>query len=174
LTVVCAICRVDFKLPIKRIVSSVYPHDIDYVVGFTSILLTFCGILHHWYHTINHYDGGNVKISSDGGESWNLIFPAGGYYVDSILFGNCGISYEPAFSDISGGWQKDCFDLSAYVGQNVMIAFDFGAQGLFHAPGWLINSVNIWSFSPTKFSERNETKGKITLCEAKPNPFQTH
>ncbi len=33
----------------------------------------------HWYYMETNYDGGNVKVSTDGGATWTVVTPVGGY-----------------------------------------------------------------------------------------------
>jgi hypothetical protein len=44
----------------------------------------------HWHYMENRYDGGNVKISSDGGGTWEMLYPMGGY-------DNVGYSANPLY-----------------------------------------------------------------------------
>ena len=48
----------------------------------------------NWYATENGWDGGNVQISTDGGESWEVINPTGGYPDDSVI----GLDDEPGYT----------------------------------------------------------------------------
>jgi len=97
----------------------------------------------HWYdHTT--YDCGNVKISTDGGNTWNLIYPDGGY-PGTATSGNQGIPNEPAFTDVSNGWEEVTFDLSAYAGENVKIRWHFGSTSTTTHPGWYIDDVTFKS-----------------------------
>jgi hypothetical protein len=92
-----------------------------------------------WYSTESTFDGGNVKISTDGGSTWELITPQSGYTgVLSTSFGN-PIGGEAAFYGLSGGWVQATFDLTAYAGQSIIIKFDFGSDSSVDDPGWYID-----------------------------------
>ena len=97
-----------------------------------------------WYdHTT--YDCGNVKISTDGGISWNIIYPDGGY-TGTATSGNQGIAGEPAFTDSSHKfWHEVVFDLSAYEGETVMFRWHFGSTSTTTHPGWYIDDVELSS-----------------------------
>jgi len=97
-----------------------------------------------WYdHTT--YDCGNVKISTDGGITWNLIYPDGGY-TGTATGGNQGIPYEPAFTDSNHKfWHEVVFDLSAYEGETVKIRWHFGSTTTTTHPGWYIDDVSFKS-----------------------------
>jgi len=97
----------------------------------------------HWYdHTT--YDCGNVKISTDGGMTWSIIYPDGGY-TGTATSGNMGIPGEPAYTDVSGGWLQARFNLSAYESQTVMFRWHFGSTSTTTHPGWYIDDVELSS-----------------------------
>ncbi len=97
----------------------------------------------HWYdHTT--YDCGNVKISTDGGASWSIIYPDSGY-TGTATSGNQGIPGEPAFTDVSSGWEQVRFNLSAYEGETVMFRWHFGSTSSTTHPGWYIDDVAVSS-----------------------------
>ena len=97
----------------------------------------------HWYDIETYFDGGNVKVSNDGGITWYILFPCNGYPEDQISLANCFLYGQPGFSGNSGGWVKDYFDLSAFAGQTIQIRFDFGSDASFNYPGWYIKWVRI-------------------------------
>ncbi len=94
----------------------------------------------HWYNMENGYDGGNVKVSTDGGATFQVITPARGYD-GTASSGNAGIPGEPCFTNIHETWQQDVFDLSAFAGQQVIIRFHFGSDGSVNRNGWYIDDV---------------------------------
>jgi hypothetical protein len=101
----------------------------------------------HYYDTEYSYDGGNVKASTDGGSTWDLLVPSSYYdareeFLD--LFTAC-VKGELACSDGDQPFQfrTDCFDLSGYAGGDVLIGFFFGSDASWNAPGWYISSVKI-------------------------------
>jgi bacillopeptidase F (M6 metalloprotease family) len=98
----------------------------------------------HWYNMENEYDGGNVQVSTDGGATFALLTPAGGY--DGIArTGNAGIPGQPCFTDIHESWQQELFDLSAYAGQQVVLRFHFGSDGSVVRSGWYIDDLRLRS-----------------------------
>ena len=110
------------------------------LLGLTSDpVLTFW----HWYNIESGFDGGNVKISSDG-INWDIITPEGGY--DGILSTNFGnpIGGQEAFFGESNGWELATFDLSAYSGAMVLIKFDFGSDTSVEDPGWYIDDFVVY------------------------------
>ena len=100
----------------------------------------------HWYNMENEFDGGNVKVSTDGGATFSLLTPAGGY--DGISRSTtAGIPSQPVFTNIHESWQQEVFDLSAYAGQNVIIRLHFGSDGSVVRSGWYVDDFRLGSSS---------------------------
>ncbi len=125
---------------------------------------------YHWYTTENTYDGGNVKISTDGGATWELITPAGGYDGELSTGFENPIGGEMAFYGDNGSWQQETFDLSAYAGEAVMIKFDYGSDSsVITGDGWYIDDFHLEFFT----TDIDEAIVPITfgLSQNYPNPF---
>jgi len=108
----------------------------------------WCMDLCHFHDFENAYDGGNVKVSTDGGTTWTLITPANGY--DGTLnTSNPCIKSEPAFTGHfhNAAFRRDCFDLTAYVGSSILIGFFHGNDSSVHYPGWYIKWVKIGGYA---------------------------
>ena len=98
----------------------------------------------HWYNMENEFDGGNVKISTDGGATFQILTPAGGY--DGIArTTNAGIPSQPCFTNIHEVWQEEQFDLSAFAGEQVVIRLHFGTDGSVVRSGWYVDDVRLRS-----------------------------
>jgi hypothetical protein len=120
-----------------------------------------CLELCHFYNTESGYDGGNVKVSTDAGATWQIVYPADGY--DDILdssFSTAECVYgEEVFTGSSVTFVKDCFDLSPYMGRQVWIGFCFGSDSSVCYLGWYIKWAKIGG---TEFSAiENSTWGSI-------------
>jgi len=125
----------------------------------------------HWYN-VDLYDGGNVKVSTDSGETWEVIYPCDGYpyFMDSPE--NCFIHRgQPYFAYNSNGWIESWFNLSRYEGEEILIAFDFGSDWEGEDIGWAINWVNIWRTVPTISEEKRELN-HFLFSKPKPSPFR--
>jgi hypothetical protein len=125
------------------------------IIGPVSITSeTACMDLCHLYYTEVSYDGGNVKVSTDGGTTWTLVYPEGGYPCTSNTGPNC-VPEEYTFCGFSSEFVRDCFDLSAYLGQSVHIGFCFGSDGGLQYAGWYIRSVrfgtDVTAVAPTSW-----------------------
>ncbi len=123
----------------------------------------WCLELCHYYDTEARYDGGNVKISTDGGSTWQVITPARGYDDVCLAYAPC-VAGQPVFTghQFNTAWLRDCFDLSDYIGQEVIVAFDFGGDSSVFYPGWYIKWVKIGGDqgSPTKDSSWGSIKSR--------------
>jgi len=93
---------------------------------------------YHWYHTEDYYDGGNVAVSTNGGSSWTMIVPTGGYPSSNIY-----ALGEPGYDNQSGGWVRAEFSLAAYVNQDIKIRWRFASDGVYNYAGWYIDDVSI-------------------------------
>ncbi len=79
----------------------------------------------------NGWDSANIRISTDGGNTWTPISGTPAYdFTSSYAFG-----FEhgegpniPAWGGVRNTWTNCSFDLSAYVGQNVKIRFAFASD----------------------------------------------
>lgn len=91
---------------------------------------------YHYYDTEEGNDGGNVKVSTDGGVTWALLSPQGGYPVASMSW-----NQEAGYSGASEGWELAMFDLTEYLGEQVMFRFRFGSDGSGTGPGWYIDDA---------------------------------
>jgi subtilisin family serine protease/bacillopeptidase F (M6 metalloprotease family) len=102
----------------------------------------------HWYLTENTFDGGNVKISADNGATWTILTPFAGYD-GTASTANKGIPGEKCFMGTTTGnfWQQELFDLSPYVGQEIVIRYHFGSDGSVNKDGWYVDDVMIESMS---------------------------
>jgi hypothetical protein len=92
-----------------------------------------------WYQFEQGWDGGNVKISTDGGNTWTLITPEGGY--PGTLSSNPYMTGQQGYTGTGPGWEKEEFDLSAYEGMLVQIMFETASDGSVTYPGWYIDDV---------------------------------
>ncbi|MDG1543683.1 MAG: immune inhibitor A, partial [archaeon] len=97
----------------------------------------------HYYDTeseVAAYDGGNVQISTNNGEDWEIIYPDGGYPADSVS----GLDTEPGYFGDSEGWVQASFDLSNFSGEDVKFRFRFGSDGSTDAyEGWYFDDVEL-------------------------------
>ena len=111
----------------------------------------------HYYDTESStyaYDGGNVQISTDNGENWEIIYPDGGYPSDSVV----GLDSEPGYYGNSDGWVQASFDLSNFSGEDVKFRFRFGSDSVVDTyEGWYFDDVQLRDNTGTIFSDDMES-----------------
>ena len=110
------------------------------------------------------YDGGNVKISIDGGSSFNLITPIYGYTGIISALG------EQGFGGFIDDWEPLEFDISNYAGENIIIRWHFKSDNSVTELGWYIDDVAITIHSAVD-DYQSEISNKVTLYQNYPNPF---
>ncbi len=101
--------------------------DSDFLTSVTSFEANDVTATLSYYHFVDYevnYDGYNVKISFDGGNTWELITPIGGYPDSDIV----GLNNEPGFNGTSTDWEYVEFDMSMYVGQPFWVQFHHGTD----------------------------------------------
>ena len=107
-----------------------------------------------WHQWINMesgfslaWDGGNVKVSTDGGTIWTLATPLDTAYNLTAATSNVGIPGELCWSndDDWDVWLKQRIALTPDV---THIRFHFGSDGSFVEPGWFVDDF-IWQRIPT-------------------------
>jgi Zn-dependent metalloprotease len=111
----------------------------------------------HWVATETGWDGGNLKISVNGGP-WALIQAADFVYnpYNQTLFtagqGNSNpIAGQPAFSGTDGGavggsWGRSIVDLAPYAKpkDKIRLRFDLGNDGCGGIVGWYIDDLMVY------------------------------
>ncbi len=111
----------------------------------------------HSYDTEINWDGGQVEISIDGGNSWTDLgpqFTQNGY--------NDYIKNSPtdeAFAGNSGGCIQSVVDLTPYCGETVIIRFNFYYDQLVAGNGWYIDNVQLTSSAAVKNVARADLGG---------------
>ncbi|MBW2703237.1 MAG: carboxypeptidase regulatory-like domain-containing protein [Deltaproteobacteria bacterium] len=91
------------------------------------------------------WDGGNVKISNNGGQSYQLLQPNQAY-----PFSDVDALGEPGYSGSSSGWVQADFDLSAYAGQTVQLRWTFASDGSETDFGWAIDDILVTGRKATR------------------------
>lgn len=95
------------------------------------------------------WDGGNIKVSSDGGASWTVLEPQGGYNGRIEASAGNPLGGEAGFGGYSFGWRRVRADLPRV--NNLMIRFDFGTDNSnelnaqFYG-GWALDDVRVTTF----------------------------
>ena len=117
--------------------------------GLASPILTF----DHWVATEPDWDGGNIKISINGGGFMQVSLSSFLFnpYNGRINSANTNpIAGEQAFTgtdagSLSGSWGQSQIDLGSLVsgGDQLVLRFDLGVDGCNGAKGWYVDNVKI-------------------------------
>ena len=97
------------------------------------------------------WDGGNLKVSVDGGDTWSTLQPEGGYSGTIDDQSDNSMGGEPGFGGFSYGWRQEVVQLPE--APEVRVRFDFGTdagnsdRSLFFA-GWFIDDILITTIYP--------------------------
>lgn len=113
----------------------------------------------HWFATERNWDGGNLKLSRNGGP-FTLIEASAIEYnsYESKLFsvadGNTNpLASQPAYTGASdgldGAWEQIRINLHglAAAGDSIRLRFDFGIDGCNGVEGWYVDDVRAYSCS---------------------------
>lgn len=93
----------------------------------------------HRYGFENNYDGGNISISTDGGNNWTVLVPNGGYTHNSLV----GLAGGPGYSGSLANWQPVTINLNNYANQMAMFKFRLGSDGGTTGIGWFIDNFEL-------------------------------
>lgn len=98
------------------------------------------------------WDGCNVRLSDDGGETWQVISGAPEYNCTSLYSFGYEFNEGPGiagWADTSDGWQDAEFDLSSWAGEDVMIRFAFASDPAYDTNdqpdmiGMLVDNIDV-------------------------------
>jgi hypothetical protein len=90
-----------------------------------------------WVHTeVSSYDGWNLKISTDGGQSFATVTTVTPAY-------NLMVAMQPAWggNHSAKGWENYTADLTAYAGQSVILRYAFKSDGAGVFPGVYVDEL---------------------------------
>ena len=98
-----------------------------------------------WYNTELNYDGGNVKISTDGGVTWSVIRPQAGY-TGKAPSSTSGIPSESCYMGAHASWEQVTFVLPISLGQEFYLRWHFGSDVGLTYEGWYIDDISCTGF----------------------------
>jgi hypothetical protein len=96
----------------------------------------------HFYALENNFDGCNLEVNGQ------VVAPIDGYDTEAIstsdnFYAWC-VDLEPGFTDdLNDDFVTSCFDLSAFMGEEVALEFTFGSDSSVTYPGWYLASVQV-------------------------------
>jgi hypothetical protein len=115
----------------------------------------------HWIASESGWDGGNLKISVNGG-AWQVVQSADFVYnpynmtLATAGAGNTNpMAGQPAFSGTdagsnAGSWGRSIINLAPYAaaGAKVKLRFDMGVDYCSGVRGWYVDDVNVYTCKP--------------------------
>jgi len=138
------------------------------ILGLAYPVLQFA----HWYDFEQDIDGGNVKISTDNGQTWTIINPTTGYpsvITDKDTFNV--LKNQPAFSGQGTSWRVSAFDLIAFKSMpSVLIKFEVGSNRQNNASGWFIDDFKLFDGNATAIDTEESLEGRKLNLNIYPNP----
>jgi hypothetical protein len=95
------------------------------------------------FETEPGFDYGFVQVSTDGGKTYRSLANA-----DTTTDADPAaipqvVDNLPGFNGSSGGWKPETFDLSAYAGQTVLLAFRYVTDSGVDGAGWWVDDVAV-------------------------------
>jgi hypothetical protein len=96
-----------------------------------------------WYDIEENWDYAYVEVSTDGGQTWEILNTPSGTGTNPN-----GNSFGWAYTGASGGgeqaeWIREQVDLSSYVGQEVLVRFEYITDDAVNRPGFTMDDVAI-------------------------------
>jgi hypothetical protein len=97
-----------------------------------------------WYDIEEDWDYAYIEVSTDGGQTWDIM--KGQYTTDSNPNGN---SFGHAYTGKSGSadeapnWVEEEIDLTPYVGQEILLRFEYITDGAVNHVGLCVDDIAI-------------------------------
>jgi hypothetical protein len=104
------------------------------------------------------WDFGVVQVSTDGGKSYQTLSNASTTSDHDPAAAGTIVDQLPGFTGASTKWHTETFDLSAYAGQDVLVAFRYltdaavNGNGVLKTPGWWVDDVALGGTTVTSGS----------------------
>lgn len=96
------------------------------------------------YDIEQYWDFGFIQVSTDGGYNWTSLSNAATTDLHDPNAHPTVVANLPGLTGSTGGaWVPMSFDLSAYAGQNILIAFRYVTDWATSEAGWYIDNVTV-------------------------------
>lgn len=113
-----------------------------------------------WYSSEQSFDGCHFKVSTDEGNSWELITPVDGYTQPNVFSNNCIGDSIPCWAGDEDNWHYIVLPIGEYAGQVLQFRFTFGTDGSVVYPGFYFDDLSIWGLQEPVLST---VSGQVTL-----------
>ncbi len=122
------------------------------------------------YDTEDAYDYGYVMISTDGGSRWQTL--AGRYSTTASPTGNnLGAGYNGQSGGSGAQWVQEQVDLTPYVGQEVLLRFEYVTDDSYNADGLAVASVAVPELGWRDDGSGWNAEGFVWIENVLPQPF---
>jgi len=103
----------------------------------------------HWYATEGNYDGGNLRLSTDGGSSWTVLYPWTEYCdpYDDTVYTQGARGYT---GDGPGEWKLALFRIPVANGTGFTLRWRFTSDLSITNSGWIIDDIAGVGFQPVQ------------------------
>ena len=117
-----------------------YGNDADYNLDTPVLTIPTESTLqfYHKYNFENNWDGGQIQISTDGGNTFQILTPNDDYPYSSV-----SAIQGPCYSGSINDWQLVTVDLSSYGPGDVIIRWHMASDGSVTRFGWNIDDLYI-------------------------------
>jgi hypothetical protein len=129
-----------------------------------------------WYDIEQDWDYAYIEVSTDGGQTWDIL--KGQHTTDSNPNGN---SFGHAYTGKSQGavdeapdWVEEEIDLTPYVGQEILLRFEYITDGAVNHVGFCVDDIavpELGYFYDTESDEQWMAEGFIRTDNILPQRF---
>ncbi len=117
----------------------------------------------HWFDYDTNWDGYNLQVSTDNGDTWEVLEPRGGYPHDTVI----ALDDQPGFTGVTNCWQRVFFDLGNYQHEMIQLRFRHGADaGLIVHYGVSLDDFQFFGAINTQFF--GSLEGTVIDCDEVP------
>lgn len=145
----------------------------------TSASASFMQWRHMEQSTSTAFDAGLLLVTTNGGSSFSVVTPTGGYTSSAIgttargcltglPTGSKGLSGPTGTTPPAAVYTAVTTDLSAFAGQTVQFAIAFASDGSVHRTGWYIDDFAVTTDAGTTTETFEAGNGGFTLVSTKP------
>ncbi|MCD4691028.1 immune inhibitor A, partial [bacterium] len=158
--------------------SAVYANSADGALYTQELCIGTDGEMTMWHwmaaeeeSSVSAWDCGLVQITDDGGVTWSILVPTGGYsHQKNDNPDNPLPDDTPCWSG-SIAWTEETFDLTAFEGETVQIRFRFVSDGYVTEEGWYLDDIEITSAGTGTGIDDIIVPVLFALKQNAPNPF---
>ena len=91
-----------------------------------------------WFSIEEEWDYVYLQVSTDGGGSWDILHTPNTSDANPI-----GVAFGPGYTGVSKDWKSESVDLSDYVGQQVLVRFQYVTDDALNDIGLCLRNLSI-------------------------------